>query len=62
MYGNLCGSLQAYVNRSQLSTIRIPLEDFTSGNSNVDLTNIVRITIRPEGTENIAIDDIEFSN
>ena len=47
-------------NLAQMSGIRIPLRLFTRNNSLVDLTNIVRITIRTEGSGEIGIDDVEF--
>lgn len=61
-YANLmkCTSYSYFVNRSQLSSIRIPLRDFTLNNSGIDLTQIVKITIRTGDTGIIAIDDIEF--
>jgi len=40
--------------------VRIPLRNFAMNNSGVDLTNIVKITIRTEGAGEIGIDDIEF--
>lgn len=47
-------------NQSLLTGVRIPLRYFTMNNSGVDLTNIVKITIRTEGSGEIGIDDIEF--
>jgi hypothetical protein len=47
-------------NQAQLVGVRIPLRNFTMNNSGVDLTNIVKITIRVEGSGEIGIDDIEF--
>jgi len=47
-------------NLSALTGVRIPLRNFTMNNSGVDLTNIVKITIRTEGSGEIGIDDIEF--
>lgn len=52
------GSLST--NLSQMAGIRIPLRYFTRNNSQVDLTNIVKITIQTTGTAEIGIDDIEF--
>jgi hypothetical protein len=40
--------------------VRIPLRNFTQNNSGVNLTDIVKITIRTEGSGEIGIDDIEF--
>lgn len=47
-------------NQALMSGVRIPLRNFTQNNSGVDLTNIVKITIRTEGSGEIGIDDIEF--
>jgi hypothetical protein len=47
-------------NQAVLSGIRIPLMYFTKNNSQVDLTDISRITISTEGSAEIGIDDIEF--
>jgi hypothetical protein len=47
-------------NLAQMSGVRIPLRLFTRNNSQVDLTNIVKITIRTEGSGEIGIDDVEF--
>ena len=47
-------------NQCLLIGVRIPLNKFTMNNSGVDLTNIVRITIRTEGSGEVGIDDIEF--
>lgn len=47
-------------NLAQMSGVRIPLRLFTRNNSEVDLTNIVRIRIRTEGAGEIGIDDVEF--
>lgn len=47
-------------NLSTLVGVRIPLRNFTMNNSGVDLTNVVKITIRTEGSGEIGIDDIEF--
>ncbi len=49
-------------NRSQLSTVRIPLNHFTLYGSNVNLQQISRIIIKTEGAAQMAIDDIEFGN
>ena len=51
---------QAEGNVSTLIGVRIPLRNFTMNNSLVDLTNIVKITIRTEGSGQLGIDDIEF--
>jgi hypothetical protein len=48
-------------NQSLMTGVRIPLRQFTMCNSGVDLTDIVKITIRTEGTSEIGIDDIEFT-
>lgn len=55
--GGWCG---ACTNQAQLNGVRIPLRNFTQNNSGVDLTDIVRITVRTEGSGEIGIDDIEF--
>lgn len=47
-------------NQALMSGIRIPLMYFTKNNSQVDLTDIVRISIATEGSGEIGIDDIEF--
>ena len=39
--------------------MRIPLRQFTMNNSGVDLSDIVSITIRTEGSGMIGIDDVE---
>jgi hypothetical protein len=57
-----CAAYSYAINRSQLSTVRIPLADFTLNGSGLDLTNIVRVTIRTQGSDVVAIDDIEFSD
>lgn len=49
-----------YANLAQMSGVRIPLRHFTKNNSQVDLTNIVKITIVTEGAAEIGIDDLEF--
>lgn len=56
--GGWCSSCY---NQAQLTGVRIPLRNFTMCNSGVDLTNIVKITIRTEGASEIGIDDIEFT-
>jgi hypothetical protein len=43
-----------------MNGVRIPLRNFTQNNSGVNLTDIVKITIRTEGSGEIGIDDIEF--
>ncbi len=50
----------AAANLAVMTGVRIPLRNFTMNNSGVDLTNIVKITIQTEGTDEIGIDDIEF--
>lgn len=52
------GSLSA--NLATLTGIRIPLQNFTKNNSQVDLTDIVKITILTSGSSEIGLDDIEF--
>ncbi len=52
------GSLAA--NLATLTGIRIPLQNFTKNNSQVDLTDIVKITILTTGSAEIGLDDIEF--
>jgi hypothetical protein len=47
-------------NLAQMSGIRIPLQNFTKNNSQVDLTDIVKIKILTEGSAEIGLDDIEF--
>lgn len=56
--GGWCGSDCS--NQAQLVGVRIPLRNFTMNNSGVDLSNIVKITIRVEGSGEIGLDDIEF--
>jgi hypothetical protein len=56
--GGWCGT--SCSNQAQMTGVRIPLRNFTMNNSGVDLTNIVKITIRTEGSGEIGIDDIEF--
>ena len=48
------------LNQALLTGVRIPLRNFTQNNSGVDLADIVKITIRTEGSGEIGIDDIEF--
>ncbi len=50
----------AYTNQALMTGVRIPLRNFTMNNSGVDLTDIVKITIRTEGSGEIAVDEIEF--
>ena len=50
----------AFANQALMTGVRIPLRNFTMNNSGVDLTDIVKITIRTEGSGEIAVDDIEF--
>ena len=52
-----CGSC---TNQAQLKGVRIPLRFFTKNDSDVDLTDIAKITIRTEGSGEIGLDDIEF--
>jgi hypothetical protein len=47
---------------SLMASTRIPLTHFQLNNSGVDLTDIRKIIITTEGTGNIGLDDIEFSN
>jgi len=47
-------------NRSQLTTVRIPLDHFTLYGSDINLQQISRIIIRTEGAAQMAIDDVEF--
>jgi len=47
-------------NQALMTGIRIPLCNFTMHHSGVDLKNIVKITIRTEGSGELGIDDIEF--
>ena len=47
-------------NQALMNGVRIPLRNFTQNNSGVNLTDIVKITIRTEGSGEIGIDDIEF--
>lgn len=54
------GNCAMCTNQSLLVGVRIPLRNFTQNNSQVDLTDIVRVTIRTEGAGEIGIDDIEF--
>lgn len=48
--------------QSQLVGVRIPLRNFTQNNSQVDLTDIVRVTIKTTGAGELGIDDIEFGH
>lgn len=48
--------------QSQMVGVRIPLRNFTQNNSLVDLTDIVRVTIKTSGTDELGIDDIEFGH
>jgi len=48
------------VNRSEYSSIRIPLAEFER-NSQLDLTNIAKIIIRTAGSGAMALDDIEVT-
>lgn len=49
------------LNPATLTGIRIPLQNFTKNNSQVDLTNIAKITITTTGSSaEIGLDDIEF--
>jgi len=48
--------------QAQLVGVRIPLRNFTQNNSQVDLTNIVEVTIKTQGADEAGIDDIEFGN
>lgn len=47
-------------NQSLMNGIRIPLRNFTQNNSLVDLTDIARVTIKTQATNEAGIDDIEF--
>ncbi len=47
---------------SLMASTRIPLAHFKLNNSSVDLTDIRKIIITTEGSGNIGLDDIEFSN
>jgi hypothetical protein len=60
-YERLRTSDSFYENKSLMTGVRIPLRNFTMCNSGVDLTDIVKVTIRTEGTGEIGIDDIEFT-
>jgi hypothetical protein len=55
--GGWCGSC---TNQAQLKGVRIPLRFFTKNRSGVNLRDIVKITIRTEGSGEIGLDDIEF--
>ncbi|HZO43473.1 MAG TPA: hypothetical protein VFE97_29930 [Methylomirabilota bacterium] len=55
--GGWCGSC---TNQAQLKGVRIPLRFFTKNNSGVSLKDIVKITIRTEGSGELGLDDIEF--
>jgi hypothetical protein len=50
-----------YSNQALLTSVRIPLRKFQQHNSDVDLTNLVKIIIMTQGSDEIGIDDIEFS-
>ncbi len=56
------GGNYGYSNQALLKGVRIPLRYFTMNNSKVNLSDIVRITVRTEGAGEIGIDDIEFGN
>lgn len=47
-------------NQALLTGVRIPLRKFQQHNSDVDLTNLVKIIITTQGSGEIGIDDIEF--
>lgn len=55
--GGWCG---ACTNQAQLTGVRIPLRNFAEHSPDLDLTNIVKIIIKTEGSGEIGIDDIEF--
>lgn len=46
--------------QSQMNGVRVPLRNFTQNNSDVDLTDVVRVIIRTEGSGEVGIDDVEF--
>lgn len=49
-----------YSNQALLTGVRIPLRKFQQHNSDVDLTDLVKIIITTEGSGVVGIDDIEF--
>ena len=50
------------VDMISLTTVRIPLKNFTMNNSGVNLTDIKRVIIKFSGSGEIGIDDLEFTN
>lgn len=54
------GNCPACTNQAQLVGVRIPLRNFTQNNSQVDLTDIVRVRVKTTGTGEIGLDDVEF--
>ncbi len=46
--------------QAQLVGVRIPLRNFTQNNSLVDLTDIIEVSIKTQGADQVGIDDIEF--
>lgn len=54
------GNCPACTNQAQMVGVRIPLRNFTQNNSQVDLADVVRVTIKTVGAGEIGLDDIEF--
>ncbi len=50
------------VDMISLTSVRIPLQNFTMNNSGVDLTDIKKIIIKTMGASEIGLDDIEVTN
>jgi len=53
---------QYRVDNAMMTGVRIPLHAFTQFNSGVDLSQLFEINITVDGSEEIAIDEIEFTN
>lgn len=47
-------------NQALLTGVRIPIRNFAEHSPDLDLTNIVKIVIKTEGSVEIGVDDIEF--
>lgn len=47
---------------AMMTGVRIPLRAFTQFDSGVDLTQIKKIIIEPQGSDEIGIDDVEFTD
>lgn len=49
-------------NNAMMTGVRIPLRAFTQFDSGVDLTQLKKIIIKPQGDGEMAIDDVEFTD